>query len=129
MLKHLLLGLVAPTTFALAVPTPGTPTALVTRADADPNACPGYTASNVVTTDSTLTADLTLAGTACNVYSEDLQDLKLLVEQQNGMCLLLLCLCQLLVWVALIAPYMCCRHPTSQRALIVSRRPTPRENL
>jgi alpha-glucosidase len=86
MLKHLLLGFVAPTTFALAVPTPGTPSALVTRADADPNACPGYTASNVVTTDSSLTADLTLAGPACNVYSEDLQDLKLLVEQQNGIC-------------------------------------------
>jgi hypothetical protein len=124
MLKHFLLGLVAPATFALAVPTPGTPTALVTRADADPNACPGYTASNVVTTDSSLTADLTLAGPACNVYSEDLQDLKLLVEQQNGMCLLLLC--QLLVWIALIAPYTCSHHPASQRTLIVSRRPTPR---
>lgn len=89
MLKHFLLGLVAPASLAFAIPTPGTATALVTRAGADPNTCPGYTASNVVTTDSTLTADLTLAGTACNVYSEDLQDLKLLVEQQNGMHLLL----------------------------------------
>lgn len=46
--------------------------------------CPGYAASNVVKTDSTLTADLTLAGSACNVYSDDLQDLKLLVEYQTG---------------------------------------------
>lgn len=46
--------------------------------------CPGYAASNVVKTDSSLTADLTLAGTACNVYSDDLKDLKLLVEYQTS---------------------------------------------
>jgi alpha-glucosidase len=46
--------------------------------------CPGYTASNVVTTESSLTADLTLAGAACNAYSDDIKDLKLVVEYQTG---------------------------------------------
>ena len=46
--------------------------------------CPGYTASKVTTTESSLSADLTLAGTACNVYGDDLKDLKLLVEYQTG---------------------------------------------
>ncbi|KAI8935342.1 hypothetical protein NX059_007927 [Plenodomus lindquistii] len=46
--------------------------------------CPGYAASNVETTDSTLTADLTLAGDACNVYSDDIKDLKLSVEYQTN---------------------------------------------
>ncbi|KAI1272151.1 glycosyl hydrolases family 31-domain-containing protein [Xylaria sp. FL0933] len=45
--------------------------------------CPGYTASNVVESDGKLTADLSLAGTACNVYGTDLTDLKLLVEYQT----------------------------------------------
>ncbi|KAF2866859.1 alpha-glucosidase-like protein [Massariosphaeria phaeospora] len=47
------------------------------------NECPGYSASNVVKTDSTLAADLTLAGVACNQYSDDIRDLKLLVEYQT----------------------------------------------
>ncbi|KAF2025912.1 hypothetical protein EK21DRAFT_75348 [Setomelanomma holmii] len=51
---------------------------------ADPYVCPGYAASNVVKTDSSLTADLTLAGVACNVYSDDLPDLKLVVEYQSN---------------------------------------------
>jgi alpha-glucosidase len=46
--------------------------------------CPGYTAFNVVKTDSSLTADLTLAGTACNAYGKDLDALKLLVEYQTS---------------------------------------------
>ncbi|KAF2966620.1 hypothetical protein GQX73_g6984 [Xylaria multiplex] len=46
--------------------------------------CPGYTASNVVESDGKLTADLSLAGTACNIYGTDLSDLKLLVEYQTG---------------------------------------------
>ncbi|RWA07552.1 hypothetical protein EKO27_g7548 [Xylaria grammica] len=46
--------------------------------------CPGYTASNVVETDGRLTADLSLAGTACNIYGTDLTDLKLLVEYQTN---------------------------------------------
>ncbi|KAI1502595.1 family 31 glycosyl hydrolase [Biscogniauxia marginata] len=43
-------------------------------------ACPGYTASNIQTTASGLTADLTLAGEACNVYGTDLEDLSLEVS-------------------------------------------------
>ncbi|KAI1765057.1 glycoside hydrolase family 31 protein [Hypoxylon sp. FL1150] len=44
--------------------------------------CPGYKASNVKTTSSGLTADLTLAGEACDVYGYDIQDLLLVVEYQ-----------------------------------------------
>ena len=51
---------------------------------ADTTACPGYTAANVQKTSSGLTADLTLAGEACNVYGTDLQDLTLTVEYQAG---------------------------------------------
>lgn len=40
-------------------------------------ACPGYQASNVKTTPTGLNADLTLAGSACNVYGDDLQNLTL----------------------------------------------------
>ncbi|KAK6950826.1 hypothetical protein Daesc_007353 [Daldinia eschscholtzii] len=45
--------------------------------------CPGYTASNIVDADSTLTADLTLSSDACNIYGTDLPGLKLLVEYQT----------------------------------------------
>ncbi|KAL1655516.1 hypothetical protein SLS61_001980 [Didymella pomorum] len=45
--------------------------------------CPGYKASNVVRGDNSVTADLTLAGAACNLYSPDLIDLKFLVEWQT----------------------------------------------
>ncbi|UPX15643.1 Alpha-glucosidase [Ascochyta rabiei] len=58
-------------------------TSLVHTRAADPSTCPGYTATNVDVTDAGLTADLTLAGAACNAYSEDLQDLKLVVEHQT----------------------------------------------
>ena len=46
--------------------------------------CPGYTVSGLVQDGQTLKADLKLAGTACNVYGDDLKDLKLLVEYQTG---------------------------------------------
>jgi hypothetical protein len=46
--------------------------------------CPGYKASNVKTFDGGLTADLTLAGEACNIYGKDLHDLKLKAEYQTG---------------------------------------------
>jgi alpha-glucosidase len=46
--------------------------------------CPGYSASNVKQLGQTLTADLDLAGDACNTYGTDLPRLKLLVEAQNG---------------------------------------------
>jgi len=45
--------------------------------------CPGYTASNVQESASGLEADLTLAGSACNVYGNDVQDLTLSVEYQS----------------------------------------------
>ena len=46
--------------------------------------CPGYSASNVKYTHNGLTADLTLAGDACNVYGTDIEDLTLTVEYQAG---------------------------------------------
>lgn len=47
-------------------------------------ACSGYSASNVEVTDSTITADLTLAGDACDVYGTDLEDLTLKVTYETG---------------------------------------------
>ncbi|KAI2622431.1 glycoside hydrolase family 31 protein [Hypoxylon sp. NC1633] len=44
--------------------------------------CPGYRASNVKTSSNGLTADLTLAGDACNVYGTDIEHLSLVVEYQ-----------------------------------------------
>jgi alpha-glucosidase len=49
------------------------------------DSCPGYKASNVQRSDNSLTADLTLAGTACNTYGKDLQDLKFSAQWQTGM--------------------------------------------
>ena len=55
---------------------------------ADPQAvdvqsvCPGYKGSNVVRTQNGLTATLTLAGEACNVYGNDVDVLNLTVEYQ-----------------------------------------------
>lgn len=46
--------------------------------------CPGYKASNVEQSQTGLTADLILAGEPCDVYGNDLPDLKLLVEHQTG---------------------------------------------
>lgn len=46
--------------------------------------CPGYTASNVKSSSTGLTADLTLAGPACNVYGTDVDSLSLLVEYQTN---------------------------------------------
>lgn len=46
--------------------------------------CPGYKAFNVKKGCSSLTADLKLAGNACNVYGTDIVDLKLLVEYHTG---------------------------------------------
>lgn len=69
---------------AFAVPYSHDATSLVIARAADSSTCPGYTATNIDVTDSGLTADLTLAGVACNAYSEDLQELKLVVEHQTG---------------------------------------------
>ena len=46
--------------------------------------CPGYTASNVRKTSHGLTADLNLAGNACNVYGTDVDALSLTVEYQSS---------------------------------------------
>ncbi|TGO09490.1 hypothetical protein BTUL_0164g00230 [Botrytis tulipae] len=45
--------------------------------------CPGYKASNVTTIGSTLFADLTLAGPACNTYGTDLKGLSLKVVYET----------------------------------------------
>lgn len=86
MLRHLLLGLTACSSLTIAAPllheATDLSTTLTRRATVD--SCPGYTASNVVKSDSGLTADLTLSGDACNAYSDDIKDLKLLVEYQTS---------------------------------------------
>jgi len=48
------------------------------------NVCPGYTANNVARTSLGLTATLTLAGTACNLYGNDLSTLNLTVQYQSA---------------------------------------------
>ncbi|KAF2710148.1 glycoside hydrolase family 31 protein [Pleomassaria siparia CBS 279.74] len=45
--------------------------------------CPGYKASNINQTNGGLTADLSLAGSPCNVYGQDLPDLKFVAEYQT----------------------------------------------
>jgi hypothetical protein len=59
-------------------------TSLERRQSAPLDACPGYAASNVRNNGASITADLTLAGTPCNVYGQDLINLRLLVEYQDG---------------------------------------------
>jgi len=54
---------------------------------AAPNAhslCPGYKASNFITANANIAADLTLAGPAFNVYGNDITDLVLKVQYQNA---------------------------------------------
>lgn len=46
--------------------------------------CPGYSASNIQQTGNGLTADLSLAGNACNAYGTDLPNLTLTVEYQSS---------------------------------------------
>lgn len=48
------------------------------------DACPGYKAGNVQNDGPTFTADLTLAGKACNVFGTDIQQLKLEVTYETG---------------------------------------------
>ncbi|KAF2226293.1 putative alpha-glucosidase [Elsinoe ampelina] len=57
---------------------------LIARQASSIESCPGYTASNVQTSgDKIVSADLNLAGPACNVYGSDLDNLRLLVEYQS----------------------------------------------
>jgi alpha-glucosidase len=41
--------------------------------------CPGYSASNIETTGTGLSADLSLAGSPCNSYGKDIENLRLTV--------------------------------------------------
>lgn len=81
-LQPIAFGLVAYAGLASAIPTSSGPSPA--RRSVSVGDCPGYQASNVVHSDSGLTADLTLAGNACDVYGTDLKDLKLVVEHQSG---------------------------------------------
>ncbi|KAF2822203.1 alpha-glucosidase-like protein [Ophiobolus disseminans] len=47
------------------------------------DSCPGYKASNVQRSDSSLTADLTLAGSECNIYGKDLLNLTFSAQWQT----------------------------------------------
>lgn len=49
----------------------------------DLGSCPGYSASNVQESANGLTADLSLAGDACNAFGTDLPNLTLTVEYQT----------------------------------------------
>jgi alpha-glucosidase len=44
------------------------------------DSCPGYSASGVAQTSTGFTAELKLAGSACNIYGRDIQYLKLTVN-------------------------------------------------
>lgn len=92
MFNQLLLALAACAGLTYSIPFPTGSTLPYTTSNnhlqsraGDPENCPGYEASNIVKTNSTLTADLTLAGDGCNVYSADIKDLKLVVEYQTSM--------------------------------------------
>ena len=52
--------------------------------EGDLTQCPGYKASNVKQTGARMTADLTLAGPACNAYGTDLEHLALEVTYDTG---------------------------------------------
>ena len=64
---------------------PALASSLAKRQSSSLESCPGYTASNVQNDGAKITANLALAGTACNVYGDDLTDLKLEVEYQTGL--------------------------------------------
>lgn len=55
--------------------------ALATR---EATTCPGYKATNVKANGGSISADLSLAGAACNVYGTDLDKLVLQVEYETG---------------------------------------------
>lgn len=47
--------------------------------------CPGYSASNVQQTGTGLSADLSLAGSPCNSYGNDIENLRLTVNYDTSM--------------------------------------------
>ena len=77
----LFLGALVPVFVLAATSTISPPTS--SPATGDISTCPGYRASNIAKKASTLTADLTLRGPACDAYGYDLVDLKLVVEYQT----------------------------------------------
>jgi alpha-glucosidase len=52
--------------------------------EGDLTQCPGYAASNVKQNGATMTADLILAGPACNAYGTDIEHLSLEVTYDTG---------------------------------------------
>jgi len=48
------------------------------------DSCPGYNATNVKSAGPSLTADLVLAGEACNVFGNDTRQLQLEVTYETG---------------------------------------------
>ena len=68
----------------LGLAGPALASALARRQAGSLESCPGYAASNVQDDGAILTADLGLAGEACNAYGKDLTSLKLEVEYQTG---------------------------------------------
>lgn len=72
---HLLLG--------AAIAASASARALLPRQDSA-TSCLGYTASNVQTSATGVTADLALAGPACNSYGKDIERLRLTVNYDTG---------------------------------------------
>lgn len=70
----------------IAVSTATPVTDIVERAEkaVDVDDCPGYVARNVKHTKTGLTAELRLAGKACNAYGKDIPKLKLEVSYDTG---------------------------------------------
>jgi alpha-glucosidase len=50
----------------------------------DISSCPGYKASDVHTSQNSLTATLALAGAPCNIYGTDIEDLVLSVQYETS---------------------------------------------
>lgn len=71
---------------AVATSASATSTQLERRQNATGSVCPGYRASDVQKNANGMTAKLTLAGTGCNIYGNDIEDLTLTVEYQTGEC-------------------------------------------
>lgn len=76
-----MLGRIALTAAALAAGVSGR--ALVPR-QSNGIVCPGYSASNVQISGTGLTADLSLAGPACNSYGSDISSLTLSVNYDTS---------------------------------------------
>lgn len=93
-----------------------TPNVVDTTAPNAQDVCPGYKASNVHETSNAITADLTLAGDACNVYGNEIADLTLSVEYQSKERLS----------VRIIPKYLA---PANESLYILSEHYTPKPNI